>query len=173
MTDATAFQTIGPYWHLLEHAEQADLTRFGATGEQVVLTGSIHDGNGDMVADAAVELWQASPASNESFPGWGRARTDANGVYRFTTVKPGPVPGRGNTQQAPHFAITIFARGILTRLCTRAYFAGDPRNDADPLLNLIDDPARRGTLIAQPAGANEWRFDMVLQGADETVFLDI
>ena len=173
MVDATAFQTIGPYWHLLEHVEQADLTRFGVVGEQVVLTGSICDGNGDLVADAAVELWQASPAADDSFPGWGRARTDAAGVYRFVTVKPGPVPGRGNTQQAPHFAITIFARGILTRVCTRAYFAGDPRNDTDPLLNLIDDPARRGTLIAKATGGNAWRFDIVLQGVGETVFLDI
>ena len=173
MTDATAFQTIGPYWHLLEQGEQADLTRFGAAGEHVVLTGSIRDGNGDMVADAAVELWQASPLADEIFPGWGRARADARGVYRFTTVKPGPVPGRGNTQQAPHFALTIFARGILTRLSTRAYFAGDPRNDTDPLLNLLDDPARRGTLIAETSGGNEWRFDIVLQGTDETVFLDI
>lgn len=173
MTDATAFQTIGPYWHLLEHDEQADLTRFGAKGEQIVLAGSIRDGNGDLVADAAVELWQASPTADDIFPGWGRARSNANGVYRFVTVKPGPVPGRGNTQQAPHFAITIFARGILTRVCTRAYFAGDPRNDSDPLLTLVDDPARRVTLIAQPVGGNEWRFDVVLQGASETVFLDI
>ena len=132
MTDATASQTIGPFWHLLEHDEQADLTRFGAVGERVVLSGAIRDGNGDLVPDAAIELWQASPTADDSFPGWGRARTDANGVYRFVTVKPDPVPGRGNSQQAPHFAITIFARGILTRLCTRAYFAGDPRNDTDP-----------------------------------------
>ena len=173
MTVATAFQTIGPYWHLLEHAEQADLTRFGAQGEQVMLTGSLRDGNGDPVADAAIELWQASPQADNTFPGWGRARTDAQGVYRFTTIRPGPLPGRGNTQQAPHFAITIFARGILTRLCTRAYFAGDPRNDADPLLNLVDDPARRATLIATAADGKEWRFDMVLQGAGETVFIDI
>ena len=173
MTAATAFQTIGPYWHLLEPAEQADLTRFGAQGEQVMLTGSLRDGNGDPVADAAIELWQASPQADNTFPGWGRARTDAQGVYRFTTIRPGPLPGRGNTQQAPQFAITIFARGILTRLCTRAYFAGDPRNDADPLLNLVDDPARRATLIATAADGKEWRFDMVLQGAGETVFIDI
>jgi protocatechuate 3,4-dioxygenase alpha subunit len=173
MTAATAFQTIGPYWHLLEHGEQADLTRFGAAGDRLVLTGSIRDGNGDLVADAAVELWQASPAADDSFPGWGRAGSDTNGVYRFVTVKPGPVPGRGNSQQAPHFAIMIFARGILTRLCTRAYFAGDKRNDGDPLLNLIDDPARRATLMAKATGVDTWRFDVVLQGANETVFLDI
>ena len=158
---------------MLEHDEQADLTRFGAVGERVVLSGAIRDGNGDLVPDAAIELWQASPTADDSFPGWGRARTDANGIYRFVTVKPGPVPGRGNSQQAPHFAITIFARGILTRLCTRAYFAGDPRNDTDPLLNLIDDPARRATLLATATGAENWRFDMVLQGQNETVFLDI
>ncbi len=94
-------------------------------------------------------------------------------MFRFTTLRPGPVPGRGNTQQAPHFAITILARGILTRLCTRAYFAGDKLNDTDPLLGAIDDPARRATLVAQSAGGDLWRLDIRLQGEGETVFLDI
>ena len=173
MSVATAFQTIGPYWHLLEHAEQADLTRFGAAGEKLTLVGRITDGAGATVTDAAVELFQASPASSESFPGWGRARTDARGEYRFTTVKPGPVPGRGNSMQAPHFALNIFARGILTRLYTRAYFAGEPLNATDPLLALVEDPARRATLIAIPDGAAVWRKDIVLQGAGETVFIAV
>lgn len=173
MSVATAFQTIGPYWHLLEHAEQADLTRFGAAGEKLTLVGRIIDGAGAAVADAAVELFQASPASSESFPGWGRGRTDASGEYRFTTIKPGPLPGRGNSIQAPHFALNIFARGILTRLYTRAYFAGEPLNATDPLLALVEDPARRATLIATPDGIAVWRKDIVLQGAGETVFIAV
>ena len=100
MSVATAFQTIGPYWHLIEHPEQADLTRFGAIGDRLTLVGRIVDGDRAPVADACVELWQASPDASPLFPAWGRARTDANGEYRFTTVKPGPVPGRGNTLQA-------------------------------------------------------------------------
>jgi protocatechuate 3,4-dioxygenase, alpha subunit len=87
------------------------------------------------------------------------------------------VPGRGNAQQAPHFAITILARGLLKALTTRAYFAGEPLNETDPLLSSIEDPARRATLIAKPVGADGWRIDIRLQrgalGETETVFLDI
>ena len=171
MTAATAFQTIGPYWHLIEDPRFADLTRFGAQGERVVLSGRITDGDGAPFAGGCIELWQPSPAASESFPGWGRANADADGVFRFTTLKPGPVAGNGNTLQAPHFALNILGRGILTRLYTRAYFEGDPRNDADPLLGMIDDPARRRTLLARPAGDGEWRLDIRLQGEGETVFL--
>jgi protocatechuate 3,4-dioxygenase alpha subunit len=167
----TAAQTIGPFWHLIEHPEQADLTRFGAEGEKIVLTGRVIDGAGSLIADACVELWQSSPAASETFPGFGRSRTDTEGRYRFTTLRPGPVPGPGNSLQAPHFALNILARGILTRLVTRAYFAGEPLNETDPLLALVE-PARRGTLIAQPA-AGEWVLDIVLQGDGETVFLDV
>ena len=173
MSVATAFQTIGPYWHLIEHPEQADLTRFGAIGDRLTLVGRIVDGDRAPVADACVELWQASPDASPLFPAWGRARTDANGEYRFTTVKPGPVPGRGNTLQAPHFALTLFARGVLTRLYTRAYFEGEALNATDPLLNLVESPQRRATLIARPDGAAVWRMDIVLQGEGETVFIEV
>ncbi len=173
MAIATAAQTIGPYWHLLDDPVLADLTRFGAAGEKMQLTGRITDGDAALVTDACVEIWQASPEASETFPAWGRCATDREGKFRFTTLKPGPVPGRGNTQQAPHFAITILARGILTRLCTRAYFAGEKLNDTDPLLGAIEDPAQRATLIAQPAGAGIWNLDIRLQGDGETVFIDI
>jgi protocatechuate 3,4-dioxygenase alpha subunit len=174
---ATASQTIGPFWHLIEHPEWADLTRFGAAGERITLTGSIVDGDGNPVTDTAVELWQADPPADEHFPGFGRSRTDQRGEFRFTTVKPGPVPGRGNAQQAPHCAVALHARGLLKALVTRAYFAGEPLNETDPLLSSIEDPKRRATLIAQPQGADHWRIDIRLQrgpGSDaETVFLDI
>lgn len=170
---ATASQTIGPYWHLIEHSEWADLTRFGATGARIVLTGRITDGEGAAVADACVDIWQADPPADERFPGFGRARTDADGMFRFTTIRPGPVPGRGNTQQAPHIAIAIHARGLMQALMTRAYFAGEKLNATDPVLGLIDDPARRATLIGAPAGDNTWRLDIRLQGTGETVFLQV
>ena len=177
MPAATSSQTIGPFWHLLEHPEWADLTRFGAEGERVVLTGTVFDGDGNPVTDAAVELWQADPPAGERFPAFGRSRTDAAGRFHFTTLKPGPVPGRGNAQQAPHFAITILARGLLKGLTTRAYFAGDPLNETDPLLSSIEDPTRRATLLARPDGENQWRMDIRLQRGpkdeSETVFLDI
>jgi protocatechuate 3,4-dioxygenase alpha subunit len=173
MPIATSAQTIGPYWALIEHPEMADLTRHGAVGEKIVLTGIVTDGGGAPVTDGCVELWQASPAASETFSGYGRVATDHEGRYRFVTIKPGPLPGpaRGNTQQAPHFAINLLARGILSRLVTRAYFDGEPLNETDPILNLVEPPARRATMIAKHHNG-AWVLDIRLQGDDETVFLD-
>jgi protocatechuate 3,4-dioxygenase alpha subunit len=144
-------------------------------GERITLTGRISDGDGAAVTDALVEIWQASPDGSyaDAFHGFGRSATDADGVFRFTTLKPGPVPGRGNATQAPHVQIAIFARGLMQHLVTRAYFEGEPLNAADPVLNLVDDPARRATLVAKPAGDGVWRLDIRLQGEGETVFLDV
>jgi protocatechuate 3,4-dioxygenase, alpha subunit len=177
MPSATSSQTIGPFWHLIEHPEWADLTRFGVAGPVVTLTGTVSDGDGNPVTDAAVELWQADPPADDRFPAFGRSRTDEAGRFQFRTLKPGPMPGRGNAQQAPHFALTILARGLLKGLVTRAYFAGEPLNETDPLLSSIEDPKRRATLIAESEGTDRWRIDIRLQrGAHaetETVFLDI
>ncbi|TCZ53638.1 protocatechuate 3,4-dioxygenase subunit alpha [Roseicella aquatilis] len=173
MPVATASQTIGPYWHLIEHPEMADLTRFGAEGERIEVTGRITDGEGLPVADAAVEIWQASPAADARFPGHGRAATDPDGRFRFVTLKPGPVPGPGNQTQAPHLSVVLLARGLLTALRTRVYFAGEPLNETDPLLSAIEDSAERATLIARPAGPGAWTLDIRLQGEGETVFLEV
>jgi protocatechuate 3,4-dioxygenase alpha subunit len=173
MPSATASQTIGPYWHILEDKAWADLTRFGVAGERIVLTGRVLDGDGKPCSDACVEFWQADPPASDTFPGFGRANTDADGMFRLVTVKPGPVPGRGNAQQAPHIAICLLSRGLMKGLVTRAYFQGEALNDTDPLLISINDPSRRATLIAAPTGAAEWRFDIRLQGEGETVFLDV
>ena len=177
MPSATASQTIGPFWHLIEHPEWADLTRFGAAGEPITLTGSVIDGDGSPITDAAIELWQADPPADDHFPAFGRSRTDEQGKFRFITLKPGPVPGRGNAQQAPHFAIAIHARGLLKALVTRAYFAGEPLNETDPLLSSIENSKRRATLIARHEGGDHWRIDIRLQRGPqaeiETVFLDI
>lgn len=178
MAIATASQTIGPYWHLIEDQSWADLTRFGAEGERIVLTGQITDGDGTPFPEVCVELWQADPVASDIFPGFGRSATDRQGEYRFTTLRPGSVPGLGNTQQAPHFAITILGRGLMHHLVTRAYFLGEPLNNTDPLLGSIEDTERRNTLIARPCGDGAWRFDIRLQGSlhgpdSETVFLEI
>jgi protocatechuate 3,4-dioxygenase alpha subunit len=173
MPAATASQTIGPYWALIEHKEMADLTRFGAAGERIVLTGRITDGAAAPVTDAAVELWQSDPPASDRFPGWGRCGTDGDGRYRFTTIRPGPVPGPGNTLQAPHVALSILARGILTALRTRGYFEHEPHNADDPVLAMIEDPARRATLLARHAGDHTWQLDIRLQGDGETVFFEI
>jgi protocatechuate 3,4-dioxygenase, alpha subunit len=173
MAVATANQTIGPYWHLIEDASWADLTRFGTAGDRIVLTGTVSDGAGDRVTDAAIEIWQSSPAASADFPAYGRCRTDGDGRFRFTTLKPGPVAGVGNAQQAPHIAITIFARGLLQALSTRLYFPDEPLNETDPVLSLIEDAARRRTLIARPGGPDTWQLDIRLQGENETVFMEL
>ncbi len=173
MPVATASQTVGPYWGLIDDPTWADLLRFGATGDTMTLTGRITDGDGLPVTDAAVEIWQAAPAASELFPAYGRSATDLHGEFRFRTLKPEPVPGLGNAQQAPHFAVTLLARGLLKALVTRAYFEGNALNDNDPVLSMIEDPARRRTLLARHEGTDVWRMDIVLQGAGETVFLDV
>ncbi|HBK05240.1 MAG TPA: protocatechuate 3,4-dioxygenase subunit alpha [Acetobacteraceae bacterium] len=170
---ATANQTIGPYWHLIEDPTWSDLTRFGAEGEKIILTGTVCDGAGSLVTDAAIEIWQSSPVASEIFPAFGRCRTDANGAFRFTTLKPGPVAGLGNAQQAPHVAISIFARGLLNALTTRLYFQNEPLNEADPVLSMIEDEARRHTLIARRDASGAWNLDIRLQGDNETVFMEI
>jgi protocatechuate 3,4-dioxygenase alpha subunit len=173
MAVATASQTIGPYWHLVEDPSWSDLTRFGAAGRKIILTGTVTDGAGDLVKDAAIEIWQTSPAASENFPAYGRCRTDDNGAFRFTTLRPGPVAGVGNAQQAPHIAISIFARGLLKALTTRLYFQDEPLNETDPVLSLIEDEARRRTLIARPVAPGTWRLDINLQGDNETVFMEM
>ncbi len=178
MPVATASQTIGPYWHLIEHQEWADLTRLGPEGEIIRVTGHVVDGDDYAVTDAAVEIWQADPPASDAFPGWGRCRTDQEGRFTLTTLKPGPVPmgGETNALQAPHLALTIFARGLLRHLTTRLYFAGEPLNAQDPVLLAIPE-ARRGTLIARSPHPGTWQLDIRLQGPeggqDETVFLEI
>jgi protocatechuate 3,4-dioxygenase, alpha subunit len=187
----SATQTAGPFFHFgLLRPEWADLTHGGkAQGEKISLEGRVTDGDGAPLPDAIVEIWQANAAGkyehpddaqdkpvDKNFRGFGRAFTDKDGIFRFTTVKPGPVPGRGNALQAPHIAVSLAARGLLHHLFTRVYFAGEALNKSDPVLSSIEDPALQKTLIAEPKGkANGsvvWRFDIVLQGKGETVFFD-
>ena len=172
----TASQTIGPYWHLIDDPGWFDLTRFGAEGARITIAGHVTDGAGAIVTDAAIELFQASPARLASFPGYGRAATGSDVTFRFVTIKPEPLPGpastRGNTMQAPHCGIAIFARGLLKPLFTRVYFAGEALNDTDPILALIDPPSRRATLIARQIAPRHYRLDISLQGDAETVFLE-
>ncbi|MGH7043759.1 MAG: protocatechuate 3,4-dioxygenase subunit alpha [Acetobacteraceae bacterium] len=173
MPIATASQTIGPYWHLVEDRSWADLTRFGPEGERITVSGMVTDGDGTPFADVCIELWQSDPPASDRFPAFGRSRTDAGGVYRFTTLKPGPVAGRGNAIQAPHLALWVLGRGLMRGLATRIYFAGDPHNETDPVLGSVEDKARRATLIAAAEGPAAWRFDIRLQGTGETVFFEV
>lgn len=193
----TPSQTAGPYLHIglapaaagldiFARDPGADIAGPHARGARIRIEGVVLDGAGAPVRDALVELWQANadghfahPAGGgpveEGFRGWGRAAADfETGQWAFDTVRPGPVPGPDGRLQAPHLCLWIVARGINLGLHTRLYFPEEAAaNAADPLLAAIDPPARRKTLIAQPAGAGRYRFEIRLQGPDETVFLDI
>ena len=187
----TPSQTVGPFFHLgLDRPEWSDLTAGNPRGERIVIEGRVIDGDGAGVPDAMIELWQANAAGRYNHPedtqadkpldpnfrGFGRAATDAEGRFRFVTIKPGPVPGRGNALQAPHITLAVFARGMLIHLYTRLYFADEAANAADPLLSSIEDEKQRQSLVARRAGDGSpavYRFDIVLQGDNETAFLDI
>jgi protocatechuate 3,4-dioxygenase alpha subunit len=141
----------------------------------VTIEGRVLDGDGQPVTDAVIEIWQADPHGHyagTAFHGFGRVATDAQGVFRFTTVKPGSVPGPGGALQAPHLLIAVFARGLLKQVVTRMYFPDEPGNAADPVLALV--PAdRRPTLIARARGPGVLAWDIILQGRDETVCFDV
>jgi len=184
----TPGQTVGPFFALgLDRPEWSDLTRHDPQGERIVIEGQVLDGDGAPVPDALLELWQANAAGrydhvadeqtdkklDPNFLGYGRVATDAQGRFRIKTIKRGPVPGRGNALQAPHINVAFFARGLLRQLYTRIYFSDEPANASDPLLAGIEDGAVRQTLIARRSEGGAYRFDIVLQGEDETAFLGI
>jgi protocatechuate 3,4-dioxygenase alpha subunit len=184
----TPGQTVGPFFSVgLDRPEWADMTRHDPEGERITIEGQVLDGDGAPVPDALIELWQANAAGrydhvadeqadkkiDPNFHGYGRVATDAQGQFRIKTVKPGPVPGRGNALQAPHINIAFFARGLLRQLYTRIYFSDEAGNASDPLLSSIEDDGVRQTLIARKGDAGVYRFNFVLQGKNETAFLDI
>jgi protocatechuate 3,4-dioxygenase alpha subunit len=174
----TPSQTVGPFFHIgLAHLCRADFAPASTTGERVTVHGRILDGDGAPVEDALIEVWQADASGRYSrvahatpFFGFGRVASDSNGVFRFSTIKPGRIVDGTGRAQAPHLAVTVFMRGLLKHLVTRMYFPDDENNANDPVLALV--PAeRRVTLIAERMETDlEW--NIALQGKDETVFFD-
>lgn len=179
----TPSQTVGPYFHIgLPTEGRAELVAPDAQGS-IRLEGVVLDGEDRPVPDALIEIWQANRAGRyahpedtredlpleDGFTGFGRCATDAEGGYRFQTIKPGAVPAPGGRMQAPHVAISVLGRGLLKRLATRIYFPDEQEaNAADPVLATV--PAeRRATLLAKPTD-DGYRFDIRLQGTGETVF---
>jgi protocatechuate 3,4-dioxygenase, alpha subunit len=178
---ATASQTIGPFFKVaFASLYWAELGSPDAS-PRIVVEGRLFDGDGP-ADQAVIELWQADqegryphaedPRGAEvdgGFRGFGRLQTDAEGRFRFTTVKPGSVPGPGGVEQAPHITVQVFMPGLLKSVSTRMYFPDPPASD--PVLALVP-PARRGTLIATPASGGQLTWDIHLQGPLETVFLE-
>jgi protocatechuate 3,4-dioxygenase alpha subunit len=190
MRKQTPSQTVGPFYAIALTRKPMNVMVTEATqGQRIRIEGRVFDGDGRPIPDVMVEIWQANAYGrynhpddkqekplDQSFTGWGRSGTDANCLFSFETIKPGSVPGAGDSVQAPHVNITIFARGMLTHAYTRMYFAEEPANETDPLLNSIKNKARRATLIAARAEQAEgtvYHFDIRLQGKDETVFFDV
>jgi protocatechuate 3,4-dioxygenase alpha subunit len=182
-------QTIGPFYHfsLTVNPALACMAGPGAKGERIHLELRILDGDDRPIPDAMIELWQADAEGkyqhpddpqnilpDPGFTGFGRSATDDAGVCRFETIRPGPVPDGAGRIQAPHINVSIFARGLLSRLATRVYFAGDPRLADDPVFQLVPSD-RRATLIAEPDPdvPARWKLDVHLQGDRETVFFDL
>jgi len=182
----TPSQTVGPYLHLglTDTRSISRVAGDGAKGERLWLTFHVLDGEGVSVPDAMIELWQVdsdghypnqgSTTDAAAFGGFGRLATGKDGSCTFETIRPGYVHGPGETVQAPHINVSILGRGILKRLSTRAYFAGEPANNADPILALVPEN-RRATLLARPdpARTGNWIFDVRLRGDGETVFFDV
>jgi protocatechuate 3,4-dioxygenase alpha subunit len=181
----TPSQTIGPFFAVgLPWPDGPDVVAEGTPGA-FWIGGRVTDGAGDPVPDALVETWQADPAgrfdhpddprgpATTGFRGFGRCATDAQGRWAVRTLKPGPLPTPDGAVEAPHLNVSVFARGLLKRLVTRIYFPDEPdANVADPLLASIPDPQVRARLVAAPDG-DRLRFDIRLQGDQETPFLAI
>jgi protocatechuate 3,4-dioxygenase alpha subunit len=165
MAGLTPFQTVGPYLHLGLREGLGPMTRAGAKATPIVVRGRLLDGAGEGIGDGVLEFWAAG------FDGVGRVWTEPGGSYQLTTLMPEPGEDSNGAFHAPHFAVRVLGRGILTEYLTRVYFDGEPANDRDAILREV--PAgRRGTLIATALAPNEYAFDIVVQGERETVFFD-
>ena len=163
MAALTPFQTVGPYLHI---GLRTGLEPASALGAGIVIRGRLLDGKGMGIPDGVLEWWHPSLAAVH------RSMTGEDGGFQFQTGKPPAIEGPGGSTQAPHFAVRVLARGVLTHYMTRVYLADDTATADDPIMQLVPEN-RRATLIAQAVSANEYRFDVVLQGANETVFFDI
>ncbi len=178
--EPTPSQTIGPFFHdaLLE----SDLTELVAPDHPgaIKISGVVYDGAEEPVTDALVEISQAGPISSGEnsytfdggFSGWGRSGTADGGRFSFVTLKPATVPAADGTPQAPHIDVVIFARGLLRQVITRLYFPDEEANATDPVLSSIEDAGLRGTLVAGDEGGGTYRFDVRLQGENQTAFFE-
>jgi protocatechuate 3,4-dioxygenase alpha subunit len=172
----TPSQTVGPFFSIgLPWPDGPFVVGTDEPGA-FTISGTVFDGEGAPIPDAVVETWQADAdgrfGERDGFRGFARVPTGDDGTFAIRTIKPAPVPGPDGATQAPHLAVSLFARGLLHRTVTRIYFADEEAaNAADPTLARVPAP-RRGTLLARPV-ADGYRFDLHLQGPDETVFFAV
>jgi protocatechuate 3,4-dioxygenase alpha subunit len=183
----TPSQTLGPFFHdALLDEDRSELVTPDHP-EAIRIEGTVYDGAGEPVSDAMVEIWQANEAGryndprdaredlplDEGFYGFGRSGTDAGGTFSFVTVKPGRVPLPNGGMQAPHIMVSVFARGLLERVVTRIYFPDEQEANAnDPVLSSVEDLGLRRTLVAHEEG-DALRFDIHLQGENQTAFFEL
>jgi protocatechuate 3,4-dioxygenase, alpha subunit len=183
VSGTTPSQTVGPFFALGLPWEDGPFVVPAGTDGAVRVRGRVFDGAGEPVSDALVETWQADPAGRfphpddprgpaTGFRGFARCPTAESGAWEIVTLKPGPVPGANGALQAPHLAVSLFARGLLDRIVTRIYFGDEPEaNATDPVLALLDRD-RRATLVAAPADGG-YAIDFHLQGDRETAFFRV
>jgi protocatechuate 3,4-dioxygenase alpha subunit len=182
----TPSQTVGPFFTIgLTWEDGSQVVPAGTPGE-IWIRGVVYDGAGDPVPDAVIETWQADadgrfPSDGDprgairanGFRGLGRSGTDQDGRYQIRTIKPGSLPAPGGRVEAPHIDVSVLARGLLTRLVTRIYFADEQdKNASDPVLSTLAEAVDAQTLIAVPED-DGYRFDIHLQGDKETVFFAV
>ena len=153
----TPSQTVGPFFGFALPFE-GDSTAVDPGAPAVRIEGQLFDGAGAPVGDGLIEVWEGGQ--------FARCRTDPEGVFHFVVHK----PAAGGGESAPHLEVTVFARGLLRHLATRMYFPGEAANAADPVLELAGP--RRETLVARDEDG-VLRFDIRLQGEDETVFFEL
>jgi protocatechuate 3,4-dioxygenase, beta subunit len=161
-------------------------------GERIIVSGRVLDGDGRPIPNTLVELWQANAAGryrhsgdqhpaplDPNFSGGGRTMTDAEGNYRFITIKPGAYPWRNhdNAWRPAHIHFSLFGRAFTQRLITQMYFPGDPLFHQDPIFHSVRDEKARQRMISRfdlettvPEWALSFKFDFVLRGTNATVF---
>lgn len=183
----TPSQTVGPYFSMRLSGEGENVLT--TRDDRIVIEGKVFDGAGDHIEDALLEIWQAAPSGRyhhpddirqldpaPGFTGFGRASSDfETGEYRFETLKPGRVPDAEGALQAPHISLIVQGRGMLNPSFTRIYFSDEEEANRDDLVLRGVPRDRRDTLVAQlQEGTNPpvYRFDIRMQGDDETVFFD-
>ncbi|MBA3525162.1 MAG: protocatechuate 3,4-dioxygenase subunit alpha [Geodermatophilaceae bacterium] len=183
---STPAQTVGPYLAIVLPWPDGPDVVSPATPDAITVTGRLTDGAGEPVPDGLLEIWQADPAGRFAHPddprgpatwpgfrGFGRCATDADGRFGFRTLKPGPLPDGDGGTEAPHLNVSVFARGLLSRVVTRVYFPDETAaNAVDPVLVAVG-PERAARLIARPGPDGGLVFDLRLQGAQETPFFDV